>query len=273
VAVAALAAVEREQGGRFGVCVLDMASGRGFGWRADERFGQCSTFKLTLAARVLAGIDAGEIDAGERLRFGAGDLLPGSPVTAQHVGESGMSVMALAEAAQTTSDNLAANLLLRRIGGPAELTRFWRRLGTPQCRLDRFEPDLNFQPPGEIRDTVTPRGAARALAAIVGPRVLAPASRDRLLGWMAATTTGAARIRAGLPRDWRAGDKTGTGFRAGMGNLTNDIAVAWPEPGAAPLVIAGFRQAAGHTPAVRPADEAALRLLGELAGKWAGATR
>lgn len=265
---ARLAGIEREHGGRFGAWVLDTATGREFGWRGDERFGLCSTFKLFLAARVLEAIDNGTIGATDVLRFGAADLLPGSPVTARHAGEGGMTVLALAEAAQTTSDNLAANLLLRRIGGPAELTRFWRRLGAPGCRLDRVEPDLNFQPPGELRDTATPREIAHAAAAVLGPHVLKRESRAVLLAWMAQTTTGMARIRAGLPAAWRAGDKTGTGFRQGMANLTNDIAVAWPTGAAAPMVVVGFRQAPEFAPAVRAEDEAALKALGEEAVQW-----
>jgi len=270
--VAELADIERSAGVRLGAWVLDTGIGRGLGWRADERFGQCSTFKLSLAACVLAGVDAGRIGAGEVLRFSAADLLPNSPVTAAHAGEGGMSVLALAEAAQKTSDNLAANLLLRRIGGPAALTAFWRRLGAAECRLDRFEPDLNFVPPGEQRDTVTPGAIARAVGRIVAGPVLTPTSRELLLGWMAQTATGTARIRAGLPQEWRAGDKTGTGMRAGMGNLVNDIAVVFPRPAAPPLVIAGFCQAPGFFPQTRPADEAVLARVGAVAARWAAAS-
>lgn len=265
---AELAAIERAAGVRLGAWVLDTGSGRGFGWRGDERFGQCSTFKLSLAACLLTRIDAGAIGADEVLSYGANDLLANSPVTSAHAGQGGMTVLALAEAAQKTSDNTAANLLLRRIGGPAVLTAFWRRLGAGECRLDRIEPELNFVPPGEMRDTVTPRAIAGAVGRIVTGPVLKPPSRRLLLDWMMQTTTGTARIRAGLPRDWRAGDKTGTGMRAGMRNLVNDIAVAFPEAGAPPLVIAGFCQAPGFFPQARPADEAVLARLGALAARW-----
>lgn len=270
--IAKLAELEQAFNVRLGAWVLDTGSGRGIGWRPDERFGQCSTFKLSLAACVLAEIDAGRIGESEVLHYRAGDLLANSPVTAANIGAGGMTVVALAEAAQKTSDNLAANLLLRRIGGPGALTAFWRCLGAPECRLDRFEPDLNFIPPGERRDTVAPRAIARAVGRMLTGPVLEPASRDRLLGWMVQTTTGAARIRAGLPRAWAAGDKTGTGMQAGMGNLVNDIAVAYPGPHAPPLVIAGFCQAPGFFAQTRAADEAVLARLGLIAAQWAQST-
>lgn len=264
---AALARIEALAGGRLGAWVLDTGSGREFGWRGGERFGQCSTFKLSLAACVLAEIDAGRLNGAELLTFRKADLLPHSPVTGAHVSEGRMSIIALAEAAQTTSDNLAANLLLRRIGGPARLTAFWRALGDRTSRLDRTEPALNFVPRGEVRDTVTPRGIAHTVARIATGEVLGPASRTRLTGWMIATDTGLARIRAGLPAGWRAGDKTGTSSADRMDRLVNDIAVAWP-PGRAPLVIAAFYQAPGRLPQVRPQDEGVLREVGAVAAWW-----
>ena len=45
-----------------------------------------------------------------------------------------------------------------------------------------------------------------------------------LVGWLASSTTGLQRIRAGLPSDWKVGDKTGTGANGAV----NDIAVFWP---------------------------------------------
>ncbi len=57
-------------------------------------------------------------------------------------------------------------------------------------------------------------------------------SRDQLAAWMLANKTGDKRLRAGLPKDWRVGDKTGSGGNA----ETNDIAVIWP-PGRGPMVV------------------------------------
>ncbi len=61
------------------------------------------------------------------------------------------------------------------------------------------------------------------------------AERERLTTWMLGNTTGAARIRAGVPGDWRVADKTGT---ADYGT-TNDVAVVWPQ-GRPPIVLAVY---------------------------------
>src|SRR3546814_17473015 len=57
---------------------------------------------------------------------------------------------------------------------------------------------------------------------------------------MIAGKTGAALLRAGLPQDWRVGDKTG---RSGEGAV-NDVAIAWP-PRRAPILIASYLYAPG----------------------------
>ncbi len=180
-----------------------------------------------------------------------------------------MTVEALAEAAQTTSDNTATNTLLARIGGPAAITAFWRELGDAGSRLDRMEPMMNFVPAGEVRDTVIPEGIARVAARITTGDVLSPASRARLIEWMERTETGKKRIRAGLPAGWRGGDKTGTGNAPGMPNKTNDIAVLMPPGERAPIVVVGFLEADKSYDDVRPGDEAALAKLGSAAVTWA----
>lgn len=230
-----LHAIESRIGGRVGVFALDTASARTIAHRADERFAMCSTFKWLLAAAVLAKVDRGELALSARVPFGAADLLEYAPITRARVAEGELSVDALAEAAVTVSDNTAANLLLAKIDGPAGLTRFARATGDRVTRLDRDEPTLNDHRPDDPRDTTSPRAMVETMRVVLTGDVLAPASRERLLGWMRACTTGKERLRRGFPATWSAGDKTGSGPRGAV----NDLAIAWP-PGRAPVVIAAY---------------------------------
>lgn len=259
-----LAAIEHRAGGRLGAYVLDTGSGRGFGWRGDERFGMCSTFKLSLAALILREVDAGRLDPCEVLAYTRAELLPNSPVTGANAEMGGMDLLALAEAGQKTSDNLAANLLLRRLGGPAALTAFWRALGDKVSRLDRFETDLNFVSAREVRDTTSPRAIAHSAAKFLVGDALKPASRALLFQWMADTRTGAKRLRGGLPVGWRSGDKTGTGMADGMAAKINDIAILFP-PGRAPRIAVAFYEPAGAVDVIRAQDEAVLADVGRIA--------
>lgn len=232
---ARFAELERSVGGRLGVAALDTGSERRVGYRAGERFPMCSTFKLPLVAAVLKRVDTGEESLGRRLAYDAALLLEHAPVTREHVSEGGMSVEALCEASITVSDNTAANLLLETLGGPSELTAFFRTIGDSTSRLDRNEPMLNSAILGDERDTTTPRAMLGTMQELLLGNVLSTASKERLLGWLLATKTGLKRLRAGLPADYRAGDKTGTGENG----TTNDVAIAWP-PSKPPILIAAY---------------------------------
>jgi len=262
----ALADLERKSGGRLGVCILDTATGRSLGHRMDERFAMCSTFKLPLAAAIMREADSGKLSLDTVVPVTKADLVPHAPVVEANLAKGGMTIRALAEAAQKQSDNAAANLLLKQIGGPAGFTQFFRDLGDQVTRADRYEPEMNRWTPGDDRDTTTPAAKAATVAKILTGDILAPASRDLLIQWMIDTKTGAKRIRAGLPKDWRAGDKTGTGYDNVCGKV-NDIAIAWP-PGKKPLIIAAYYNTAGAAVDVSDADQAVLAEVGRIAAAW-----
>jgi beta-lactamase class A len=234
-ATARIAALERRVGGRLGVFARDTATGRTIGHRDSERFPMCSTFKLLVAGAVLARVDRGLERLDRRITYTTRDLLDYAPVTTQQVSAGGMTVAALCAAAIEVSDNTAANLLLRSIGGPTAVTRFARSIGDRRTRLDRIEPDVNTAIPGDPRDTTTPRAMAGAMGSLVVGAALSPASRARLRGWLHAAHTGDDRLRAGLPPSWSSGDKTGSGDHG----TTNDVAISWP-PGRAPIIIAAY---------------------------------
>jgi beta-lactamase class A len=265
--IEALKALESRAGGRLGVCILNTEGGRHVGHRMDERFPMCSTFKLPLAALVLREGDSGRIRLTDTIRFSRKDMVPFAPVTSVNLDKGEMTVRALAEAAQVTSDNVAANLLLKRLGGPAAFTEMLRSLGDRTTRLDRFEPMLNLVLPGEVHDTTTPRAMAETMSKLLIGDQLSPSSRELLIGWMIATKTGSKRIRAGLPAAWRAGDKTGTAVAAAMTHKYNDIAIAWP-PGKGAIVVTAYYDSDTRSGDMREADEAVLAEVGQIAATW-----
>ncbi|WP_018239115.1 class A beta-lactamase [Ensifer sp. BR816] len=239
-----LAALEKRTGGRLGVAVLDTETNISFGHRQTERFAMCSTFKALAAACALARVDRGEEKLERRITFGKDVLLPHSPVTEKYAGGNGMTVAELCDAAITISDNAAANLLLESFGGPAGLTAWLRSIGDKTTRLDRTEPDLNEAKFGDPRDTTTPAAMLETLGKLAFGSVLSEGSRQQLVEWMVANTTGDARLRAGLPGDWRIGDKTGTSSTGAV----SDIAFAVPK-GRGPILISVYTGEATVKPA------------------------
>jgi beta-lactamase class A len=226
--------LEKKNGGRLGVAVLNTATNERTGYRADERFAFCSTFKMLLAAAVLHRVDTQMDDLRRQVDIPPKPLIGNSPLTEERAGGS-MTIDALCNAILARSDNTAANVLLDTIGGPEYLTAYARSIGDTVTRLDRTETSLNEARPGDPRDTTSPNAMVANLNTLLLGKALSPDSRDRLTHWMESNITGLVRIRAKLPKAWRAADKTGSNGENTAGNL---LAV-WPT-GKPPILVAAY---------------------------------
>ncbi|MDQ0383118.1 class A beta-lactamase [Amycolatopsis thermophila] len=218
--------LEAKYDARLGLYALDTGTGREIGFRADERFAYCSTIKVPLVGALLRRGD----DLNEVLTYSGADVVDNSPYTKDR---TSVTLREAVESALTQSDNTAANLMYRELGGPSALGAVLREIGDTTTHADRTETDLNTAVPGDIRDTTTPRAMAATLRTLVLGDALPADKRDLLAGIMRGNTTGNATIRAGVPSGWSVADKTGSGSYG----TRNDIAVVWP-PSGAPIVIA-----------------------------------
>lgn len=223
--------LERTFDARLGVYAVDTGTGREMAYNDGKRFPFASTFKALAAGAVLRENTPSGME--EVIIYSKDDLVANSPVTEKHV-STGMSLRALCDAAVRYSDNAAANLLLDELDGPRGLQAVLEEAGDDVTRMERREPELSDWTPGDPRDTTTPRALAGDLRAFVLGDMLGKGDRAQLTKWLRTNTTGDALIRAGMPKDWVVGDKTGSGSNYGA---RNDIAVVWP-PDGAPIVLA-----------------------------------
>ncbi|TDE46236.1 class A beta-lactamase [Nonomuraea mesophila] len=251
--------------GRIGAYALDTATGKTVTYRAGERFPMLSTFKAPLCAAVLQKARTSEPGLMNRLiKWTAADMKPNSPVTEKHV-KDGLTVSQLCEAAVTMSDGTASNLLLKQVGGPKGLTKYFRTLKDTTSQMDRWHPELNDWTPKDKRDTTTPAAMGRDLRVLTVGRALHAKDRRQLLAWLLANKTGGERIRAGLPKSWTVADKTGTnsdGFGGG-----NDIAVVWPKKGAAPVIMSIYTNRTKGLPTDNPTIAKTATILARALGK------
>jgi beta-lactamase class A len=229
--------IHKRIGGRLGVHILDSQSGKRIAYDDESRYAMASTFKLPLAAALLWQADHGAFKLTHPLAIRNEDLKPNSPVVEGKLkaGVTQMNISELCSAVVVNSDNAAANILLAGIGGPEAFTQFMRRIGDTVTRLDRNELDLNSNTVGDVRDTTTPRAMVDSLLRIFTQDVLSLTSRAMLIDWLAAARTGLDRVRAGLPRGWPTGDKTGTGANGAV----NDLCLVYP-PGRRPIFVAVY---------------------------------
>jgi beta-lactamase class A len=228
--------------------------------RPHERFPLCSTFKLMLAAAVLESSTKDSGLLSRNISYGKSDLVAYSPITEKHVA-TGMTVAAMCAATVQYSDNTAANLLLKVLGGPPAVTAFARGIGDQTFRLDRTEPELNTSIPGDPRDTSTPAAMADSVQRLALGDALGTAQRDQLQTWLLGNTTSTERFLAGVPAGWKVGDKTGSGSYGS----TNDVGVLWP-PAGAPIVLSVYltfpqKDAKGRNDVIASATRIAVAAL------------
>lgn len=253
-----LSALEARHGGRLGVATLG-PQGTAY-WRAHERFLYCSTFKLFLAAATLMRAAAGQEQLDRLVPITQADMLPHAPITGEAVGR-GLSIERLAQAAVEQSDNPAANILIREMGGLDVLREWYRSMGDSVTSVDRWEMELN-RPDGD-KDTTTPHQTIVNMVGLTKRNALTRRDAGRLERWMIASPTGPNRIKAGVPTGWTVAHKTGTG---GSGP-TNDIGVAGAPTGEIVQIAIYFHATSDSTPAQRDAviadaTRAALAALG-----------
>lgn len=269
-----LSSLEARHGGRLGF-TLTGPHGRLL-WRGDERFIYCSTFKAFLAAATLQRVARGEERLDRAVPITAADIIVHAPVTGPAVGRS-LTIQELCHATVTLSDNPAANILIREMGGLEAWGLWYRSIGDTITRVDRWEPELNVI--DRDLDTTTPAQATANLTwlkpDVFTPRTTAPL----LLQWLG-NPAGPGRLRAGLPdvgaarpqatgsgsanasADWALLHKTGTS----SAGPTNDIGYFVPKGGGlddALAVAAYFEAPVGTTLAQREAviaDAARLAL-------------
>lgn len=227
-----LAELEAASGGRLGVYAINTENDARIQFRSDERFPFASTGKVMVVAAILKESEKNPEILQKQITYSQEDVDKSeyAPITQQYV-SSGMRVHELCKAAIEYSDNLATNLLVKTLGGPEAVTAYARSIHDNTFRLDWWEPNLTA-PPGDPHDTTTPKSMAESLKRLVLDDSLGLPQREQLKTWLINTTTGNTKIRAGVPKGWVVGNKTGNGIYG----TTNDIAIVWPSKGG-PVVL------------------------------------
>ena len=222
-----------ELGARVGFSAYDVESDQHWEYHADQRFAMSSTFKTLACAALLQRVDAGQENLDRKVSFSESDLVTYSPVTEKYAGGQALTLSELCEAALTMSDNTAANLILRVLGGPAQVTSFARGLGDGVTRLDRWETELNEAAPSDQRDTTTPNAMVKNLQSLLLGDALSVKSRDQLRDWLERNQVADGLFRAVVPEGWIVADRTGAG---GFGSRSI-TAIIWP-PERQPIIVA-----------------------------------
>lgn len=227
--------LEEKFNAQLGLAVLDLESGQRWEYQADQRFPINSTFKTLACAALLQQVDDGTEKLTRELTFPESELVTYSPITTEYAGRRAIALGELCMATMSMSDNTAANLILKVLGGPEGLTAFTRRIGDKMTRIDRWETQLNTAIPGDLRDTTTPNAMVDNLHRLLFSDLLSRSSRDQLLRWLKSNRVADDLFRAVIPQGWSIADRTGAG---GYGSRSI-TAVLFP-PNRKPIIAAVY---------------------------------
>lgn len=258
--VGAIAA--RAAPGVLGFGLMNLESGEFWVRLGDRTFPMMSVFKLPLGAAALAEVDAARLDLHEIIALSDKDLSPSlSPIAQAWPAQASYTIDQLLVACVRDSDNTAADVLMKRIGGPGAVTAWLQSQKITEVRVDRYEREIqpdtyamaSFRPDwrtpaafaaaqatvpparrhagalaymSDPRDSSTPRGMLQLLAKLDRGGLISQASTRRLVTLMAQTTRGADRIRAGLPKAAAFAHRPGTsGTDQGLTPAFNDVGI------------------------------------------------
>jgi beta-lactamase class A len=186
-----------------------------------------SVFKLPLAVTVLRQVEQGKLSLDQQVRFLPSDRYPGthSPLQDAHPAANvDVPLRELLRLSVSNSDNVATDILLRLIGGPATVQRQMNLLGVPQIHVIDSEATLHDNERLQYRDDTTAAAMVKLLRLLADRSPLSPAHEALLEGWMEDPTASPKRIRGELPPATVVAHKSGSsGTEAGMTAATNDV--------------------------------------------------
>ncbi len=187
----------------------------------DERRVAASIIKLSILACALDAAAAGELSLDERITVTQRDIVGGSGnIQARGAGVS-YSVDELLRAMVAQSDNVAANLIINRLGMDA-VNGTCAALGLTQTALARLMMDTDAQAQGRENYT-SARDAATVLQRLAAGTIATPELCERARGYLLAQED-ARGIVEGVPGDVSVAHKTGS-----LANAQHDAAIVYAE--------------------------------------------
>ena len=186
-----------------------------------------SVFKLPLALAVLHQVEQGSLAMDQAVHFGPGDrILPKTYSPLQDRFPEANVDVPLSELLRLTvalSDNVAADLLLRLVGGPKGVTEYVTSLGVDGFHLVDGEHELHRDVMAQYHNWFRPAGAVQLLRRLRDNPPLSLAHVELLLEWMKDSVK-SNRLKGELPPGTVVAHKAGTsGVDAGLAHATNDI--------------------------------------------------
>ncbi|HEV2595520.1 MAG TPA: serine hydrolase [Sphingomicrobium sp.] len=175
-----------------GIAALDLNTGETVSIKGNTPFPMASTVKVAIAALYLANVDHGQRSLDDTI--------------------NGQSVRVLMRRMLVFSDNHAADILFKDVGGPHAVHKWLQDNGVQGVHVDRTIAELlqSHRDLWDRRDSATPVAMVDLLRRLYKGDLIRPESRNYLLNLMAQCETGKNRMKWLLPLGTPVEHKTGT---------------------------------------------------------------
>ncbi|QIV94463.1 class A beta-lactamase [Allofrancisella frigidaquae] len=229
-----IAKLETGYGGKIGIYLIDYNNKSHFGYNENFYFPICSVYKFLVVGAVLKESMETPNLLNKKIKINENDIIGYTPITSKNIDKK----LTIAELSKATmlSDNTAANLLIKKLGGLKNLNKFIQSLGDRDTIITADEPAINNVNLRDNLNKTTPRIIAKDLNKVAfDKKILNKKNQSLFKKWLQENDTGKNRIAFNIPEEWKIGDKTGTCEYG----TTNDVAIIWPK-NKKPIIISIF---------------------------------
>ncbi|MBE7514995.1 MAG: class A beta-lactamase, subclass A2 [Chloracidobacterium sp.] len=199
-----------------------------------KRFPMQSVFKFHIGVFMLSEIDKGKFSLDQKIEIKKENLLPGlySPIREKYPEGVTLTIGEILEYTVSQSDNVGCDVLLRLLGGPQAVEKFFMKNGFKNVSIKINEEVMQNDWDRQFENWTTPKAATKALEAFYFNRtgLLSQKSYDFIWRVMRETSTGKNRLKGQLPAGTVVAHKTGwsgTNKTTGITAAVNDIGVVF----------------------------------------------
>jgi beta-lactamase class A/beta-lactamase class A VEB len=197
----------------------------------NRRFPMQSVFKFHIALAVLSEIDNGNLSLDQKIVISKDDLLPEdfwSPLRDENPIGGSFTIEKLIQYSVSQSDNTACDVLIRLIGTPKKVEKYFKKNNIQDIQITYNEKDMQAKWENMFQNWTTPKAASETLKMFYENKnnLLSKSSYDFFWKTIKETTTGANRIKGQLPEGTIVAHKTGwsgtnkeTGITAAVNNI------------------------------------------------------
>lgn len=199
----------------------------------DKKFPMQSVFKFHIALAVLDLVDKGKLSLDQTVKVGKKDLMPSgfwSPLRDENPNGGSFTIEKLIQYAVSHSDNTACDLLIKLVGSPKDVEKYFKKNNIQDIQITYNERDMQAKWENMFQNWTTPNAASKTMMLFYEKENNPISKNSYFVFWRTnfETTTGEKRIKGKLPVGTHVAHKTGwsgTNKETGITAAVNDIGI------------------------------------------------